>query len=63
MEKLRNKIDVRLISNKKDYIKWTTKPQLYVAHRMFDNKLDAIRKSKVELKLNKPAYLESIFQN
>ena len=26
MEKLRNGIDVKLVSNKKDYLKWTSKP-------------------------------------
>ena len=26
MENLRDRIDVRLVSNKKDYLKWTSKP-------------------------------------
>ena len=26
MENLRNRIDVLLVSNKKDYLKWTSKP-------------------------------------
>ena len=26
MENLRNSIDVKLLSNKKDYLKWTSKP-------------------------------------
>ena len=27
MENLRNKTDVKLVSNKKDYSKWTSKPK------------------------------------
>ena len=26
MENLRNRIDIKLVSNKKDYLKWTSKP-------------------------------------
>ena len=26
MEKLRNRIDLRFISNEKEYLKWTSKP-------------------------------------
>ena len=56
MEKLRNIIDVRLVSNKKDYLKWIAKPS-YIPYKIFDNDLVAIRKSKVTLMLNKPAYI------
>ena len=28
MEKLRNVIDVKLVSNEKDYLKWTSKPSI-----------------------------------
>ena len=42
-EKLRNRIDVRLVSKKKRYLKWTSK-QSYVSH-IFDNDLAAIPKS------------------
>ena len=28
MEKLRNTIDVKLVSNEKDYLKWTSKPSI-----------------------------------
>ena len=52
MENLRNRIDVRLVKNEKDYIKCTSKPA-----QIFDNDLVVIRKSKVALKLNKPAYI------
>ena len=30
MENLRNRIDVKLVSNKKDYLKWTFKPSYTV---------------------------------
>ena len=56
MENVRNRIDVKLVSNKKDYLKWTSKPS-YMSHKIFDNDLVAIRKNKVTLTLNKPAYI------
>ena len=56
MENLRNRIDVRLVSNKKDYLKWTSKSS-YMSHKLLNNDLDAIRKNKVTLRLNKPAYI------
>ena len=55
MENLRNRIDVKLVSNEKDYSEYTLKPS-YMSHKIFDNNLVAIRKSKFALKLNKPAY-------
>ena len=56
MEKLRNRIDVQLIKNEKDYLKFTLKPS-YMSYKIFDNNLVAIHKSKLALKLNKPAYI------
>ena len=56
IENLRNKIDVKLVDNEKDYVKYTSKPS-YMSHQIFDNNLVAIRKTKVALKLNKPAYI------
>ena len=32
MENLRNRIYVKLVSNKKDYLKWTAKPS-YMSHK------------------------------
>ena len=52
MKKLRNRIHVLLVSNKKYYLKWTHKPS-YMSH----NDLIVIHKNKVALKLNKPAYI------
>ena len=39
-----------------DYLKWTSKPS-YKSRKIFNNDLVAIRKSKVTLTLNKPAYV------
>ena len=52
IENLRNRINVKLVSNKKDYLKWTSKPS-YMSHKMLDNDLVAIRKNKVTLTPNK----------
>ena len=49
MENLRKRIDVRLVSNKKGYLKWTSKPG-YLPQKIFDNDLLAICKNKVTLK-------------
>ena len=45
MANLRNRIDVKLVSNKKVYLKWICKPS-YMSHKIFDNDLVAIRKKK-----------------
>ena len=54
MESVRNRINVKLEKNEKGYLKCTLKPR-YMLHKIFDNNLTAIRKSKLALKLNKPA--------
>ena len=36
MENLRNRIDVKLVSNKKDYLKWTSNPN-YMSQKIFDS--------------------------
>ena len=46
MENLRNTIDLKLVSNKKDYLKWTSKPS-YMPHKIFDIDLIEIRKNKI----------------
>ena len=56
MENLRNRNDVKLVSNKKDYLKWTSNSS-YMSHKIFDNDLVVIRKKKVKLTLNKPPYI------
>ena len=56
MENWRNRIDEKLMSNKQDYLKWTSKPS-FMSQKIFDNNLVGIRKSKVTLTLNKPTYV------
>ena len=41
MENLKNKIDVRFLSNDKDYLKWPSKPR-HISQKIFDNNLVAI---------------------
>ena len=57
VENLRNKIDAKLVSNKKDYLKWTSKPN-YMSRKTFENDLVAICKNKVTLRLTKVHTLE-----
>ena len=52
MKNLRWRIDVRLVSKKKQ----RTKKELYIT-KIFNNDLSAISKSKVRLKLTKPAHV------
>ena len=52
IENLKNRIDVRLVSSRKDYLKLTSKPK-YMSQKIFDNSLVTIRKIKVTLTLNK----------
>ena len=56
MENLKRRIDVKLVNNEKDYLKCTSIPS-YMSHKIFDNNLVAIQKSKVLLKLNKTTYI------
>ena len=51
IENLRNRIDVKLLNNKEDYLKCTSKPR-YMSHKIFDDSLVAIHKSKLALKLS-----------
>ena len=51
-----NKVDVRMVNNKNDYFRWTSK-STYVTQEIFDNNLVAIHKIKIKLTLNKPAYV------
>ena len=62
MEILRNRINIKLVNNDNDYLKCTSKPS-YMSQKIFDNDLVAIRKSKLTLKINKPAYIECVFGN
>ena len=53
---LRNRINVKRVSNEKYYLKWTSKPS-YMSQKVFDNDLVAIRKSNITSTLNEPAYV------
>ena len=54
MENLRSRIDERVISNKTEYLKWTSIPS-YKSQKIFDNDLVVMHKCKAVLTLNKPA--------
>ena len=56
MGNLRNRINVKLVDNKKDYFKCTSKPS-YMLHKISDTNLVLICKTKFVLKFNKPAYI------
>ena len=62
MAKLKSKIDRRLLSNEKGYLKWTAKPK-YMSEKIFDNNLKAICKDKVPLTLRKPTYVRMCVLN
>ena len=44
MKNVRNRIDVKLVNNEKDYLKCTSKPS-YMSHKIFDNNLVAYVKA------------------
>ena len=56
MENLRNMFGVKLVGNKQDYLKWASKPS-FMSYKIFENDLVTIRKYKVTLTLNNPAYI------
>ena len=56
IENLRKRIHVRLVNNKKDFLKYTSRPT-YVTHKLFDKAFAAIHKIKPVLMLNKPIYV------
>ena len=51
------RINEKLVNNKKNYLKCTSKP-CYMSQKILDNNLIAIYKSKITLKFYKPAYIE-----
>ena len=56
MENLRKRINVRLVSNEKDFLKYTSKPT-YITHKIFGKDYAAIHEIKPVLILNKPIYI------
>ena len=51
MENLRKRINVRFVNNKKDFLKYTSKPT-YVTHKLFNKNFAAIDEIKQVLALN-----------
>ena len=60
MANLRSRVHVKLVSNKKHYLPWTSKP-ICMSHKIFDNDLVIIPKNKVALTLNKRVYIGMCF--
>ena len=56
MENLRQRINVTFVNNKKDFLKYTSKPS-YVTHKLFNKNFAAIHEVKQVLVLNKPIYV------
>ena len=53
MENLRKRINVRLVSNARDFLKYTSR-LTYITHKIFDEDYAAIHEIKPVLMLNKP---------
>ena len=55
MEKLRKRINVRLVNNAEDLLKYTSKPT-HITHQSFGKNYSAIHETKPVLMLNKPIH-------
>ena len=56
MENLRKRMNVRLVNNKKDFLKYTSRPT-YITHKLFGKDYASIHEIKPILILNKPPYI------
>ena len=56
IENLRKRVNVKLVNNKKDYVKFVSRPT-FVSQNILDKNLVAIHKVKPVLLLNKPIYV------
>ena len=56
VENLRRRINVRFVNNKKDFLKYTCRPN-YVTHKLFNKNFATIHEIKEVLILNKPIYV------
>ena len=56
MENIRKRVDVRLITDEKNFLKYASKPT-YVTSKIFNENLVALHKIKETLTLNRPAYV------
>ena len=52
-ENLRKRINVRLVNNEKDFLKYISRPT-HITHKIFNKKYAAIHEIKPVLTLNKP---------
>ena len=57
MENLQKRINVRLVNNEKDFLKYTSRPT-HIIHKIFDENYAAIHEIKPALTLNKPICVE-----
>ena len=57
MENLRKRMNVRLVNNEKDFLKYTSRPT-YITHKIFGKDYAAIHENKPVLMLNKPLYVK-----
>ena len=60
IENLRKRINIRLVNNAKDLLKYTSRPT-YVTHKLFNKDYAAIHEIKPVLVLNKPIYVGFTF--
>ena len=56
MENLRKRINVRLVNNEADFLKYTSRPT-HITHKIFGKNYAAIHEIKPVLTLNKPIYV------
>ena len=56
MENLRKRINVRLVNNEKDFLKYTSRPT-HITHKIFGKNYAAIHEIKPVLMPNKPVYV------
>ena len=56
MENLQKRMNVRLVNNEKDFLKYTSKPT-HVTHKIFGKNYAAVQEIKPTLMLNKPIYV------
>ena len=56
MQNLRKRINVRLVNNEKDFLKYTSRPT-YITHKLFGEDYAAIHEIKPAPILNKPIYI------
>ena len=56
MKNLRKRINVRLVNNEKDFLKYTSRPT-HITHKIFGKNYAAIHEIKPVLMLNKPIYV------